>query len=116
MSIELPADFYRGIDLFNEHDFFECHEVLEDVWRQQVDPERQLTQGIIQVAVALYHAGRNNFTGAEKLLNRGLARIAHSQELGVDIDVTDLFEQSKSALDAVTRNEQPSLFRIRRRS
>lgn len=112
-----PASFYRGIELFNGEEYFECHEVLEDVWREQVDPERQLTQGIIQIAVALYHARRDNFAGAEKLLMRGLARVRASFDLNsVDIDVHDLDEQATKALNAVSTGSRPNSFRIRRRA
>ncbi|MBY0545996.1 MAG: DUF309 domain-containing protein [Candidatus Obscuribacterales bacterium] len=64
-----------GIELFNAGEFFECHEVLEDLWNEQVDPEKQLTQGVLQIAVGYLHLGRDNRVGALKLLTRGLARV-----------------------------------------
>jgi uncharacterized protein len=111
--MQLPPDFYRGVNLFNEQEFFECHEVLEDVWNEQPEPERQLTQGIIQIAVALYHAGRNNFVGAERLLNRGIPRVELSLPLDVNVDVADLLANALAALDAVSQQKQPTLFQIR---
>lgn len=65
----------RGIELFNAGEFFECHEVLEDLWNEQIDPEKQLTQGILQIAVGYLHLGRDNRVGALKLFTRGLARV-----------------------------------------
>lgn len=57
----------RGMELFNEEEFFECHEVLEDLWLTTQDGYKDLYKGIIQSAVALYHLERGNLRGAEKL-------------------------------------------------
>src|SRR2546425_7712089 len=62
--------YLRGIKLFNSAAFFEAHEVLEDVWRAAPEPERKFLQGVIQVAVALYHHGNGNLVGARSLLGR----------------------------------------------
>jgi hypothetical protein len=116
MTLELPTDFYRGIDLFNEQEYFECHEVLELVWRDQTGPERELTQGIIQLAVGLYHLSRDNSQGALKVMTAGMKRVGLSIDLDVDIDVKDLFWQSTEALTEIMQQKQPALIRIRRRS
>ncbi len=71
----LAPQFLQGIELFNKKEFFDCHEVLEEYWKSQQGPDRELTQGIIQIAVAYYHALKGNRKGAIKLFNRGLPRI-----------------------------------------
>jgi predicted metal-dependent hydrolase len=49
-----PAERRRlvrlGVDLFNRGDFFEAHEVLEEVWRSTRPEPRDLFQELIQVA------------------------------------------------------------------
>ncbi len=67
--------FWQGVALFNEREFFDCHEVLEAYWKQQSEPDKQLTQGLIQIAVAYYHVLRENRSGALKLLDRGIPRV-----------------------------------------
>jgi hypothetical protein len=62
--------FSAGISLFNRGAFFEAHEVLEDVWRPSIEPERKFLQGLIQVAVALHHHSKGNSAGATSLLQR----------------------------------------------
>lgn len=74
-SDEHTENFNHGIELFNKREFYDCHEILEAVWKKQAEPERQLTQGIIQIAVAYYHALRGNKAGAIKLLTRGIPRV-----------------------------------------
>jgi len=63
--------FRRGVRLLNEGAYFEAHEVLEDVWREAPHAEKKFLQGLIQVAVALYHHSRGNRVGARSLLARG---------------------------------------------
>ena len=67
--------FLRGIEQFNEQEFFECHEVLEELWNRQLEPEKQLTQGILQIAVGYYHYLRGNYEGTRRLFRRGLPRV-----------------------------------------
>lgn len=71
----LQAEFRLGIEQYNRREFFECHESLESVWKQYLETDRELIQGIIQVAVAYYHLERDNFEGCRKLLDRGLGRL-----------------------------------------
>ncbi|MBD2869855.1 DUF309 domain-containing protein [Paenibacillus arenilitoris] len=46
-------------------DFFECHELLEEYWKEHPgDALAEAWVGLIQLAVALYHQRRGNFRGA----------------------------------------------------
>jgi uncharacterized protein len=55
---------------------FRAHEVLEASWKAAPPAERQLWQGLAQVAVGLTHAQRGNASGAVALLRRGGERVA----------------------------------------
>lgn len=62
--------YQRGLELFNRGEFFDAHEVLEDVWRAAPVEEKKFLQGLIQVAVGLHHYSRGNLVGARSLLAR----------------------------------------------
>jgi len=55
---------------------FRAHEVLEASWKAAPPAERDLWQGLAQVAVGLTHAQRGNERGAAALLRRGGQRVA----------------------------------------
>ncbi len=55
---------------------FRAHEVLEASWKAAPPAERDLWQGLAQVAVGLTHAQRGNARGATALLRRGGRRVA----------------------------------------
>jgi hypothetical protein len=54
---------------------FHAHEVLESAWKTGPPGERELWQGLAQIAVGLTHARRGNARGAITLLRRGTQRI-----------------------------------------
>jgi uncharacterized protein len=54
---------------------FHAHEVLEASWKSGPPDERDLWQGLAQIAVGLTHAHRGNATGAVALLTRGARRV-----------------------------------------
>jgi uncharacterized protein len=66
---------------------FHAHEVLEAAWKSGPRHERDLWQGLAQVAVGLTHAGRGNAPGAVALLRRGAGRVrAYQAQAGGDRD------------------------------
>ena len=67
MTEEFPVQYREGIRLFNEEEFFECHDVLEELWSETTGPDRKFLQGLIQASIALFHFGNENFGGAKKL-------------------------------------------------
>lgn len=81
--------FVRGIEEFNRQDFYECHETLEEYWNTLPAslPERQLVQGIIQIAVGFYHLKRDNVKGTLKLFTRGNDRLISSSNFVAGLDV-----------------------------
>jgi hypothetical protein len=54
---------------------FHAHEVLEAAWKTGPPDDRDLWQGLAQIAVGLTHARRGNARGAVALLRRGTQRI-----------------------------------------
>ena len=71
-----PPDprYLAGIAFFNAGDFFEAHEVWEELWHDCEPADRRFYQSLIQAAVALYHFGRGNREGACRLFARGRAK------------------------------------------
>jgi predicted metal-dependent hydrolase len=76
----------RGVMLFNEGDYFACHEVWEELWKHSAGETRIALQGLIQAAAALLHAKRGNLRGARSVYRRAAANleIVTSNCLGID--------------------------------
>ena len=74
--------------LLDEGRPFHAHEVLEATWKSAPAAERDLWQGLAQLAVGLTHALRGNSVGAAALLRRGADRIsgyADGPPHGIDV-------------------------------
>ena len=80
--------FEIGMKLFNSCQWYKSHDVFEEIWHETGGPERQLLQGILQVAVAQVHLENNNFNGATILYGEALGRLKRFQlaNLGLDIE------------------------------
>ncbi len=60
----------EGIALFNKGEYYKCHDALEEAWKQDQSPARELYRGILQVGIAIYQVQRGNYRGAMKMLLR----------------------------------------------
>jgi len=75
MPAEYPPQYLEGIRLFNEREFFECHDVFEELWTDTHGEERRFLQGLIQSAVGLYHFGNGNLGGARKMYHAAVEKL-----------------------------------------
>ncbi|MEX2558857.1 MAG: DUF309 domain-containing protein [Pirellulales bacterium] len=80
--------YLKGIEYFNECEFFESHEAWEELWTGNFGPSRKFLQGLIQAAVALHHFGNGNIRGARKLYYgaRGYLEAYRPRHMGMDLD------------------------------
>ncbi len=90
----LPDEFWRGVEQFNQQEFYACHDTLEALWIEAIEPDKKFYQGILQIAVALYHLGNQNWRGAVILLGEGMQRLRHYQPIYAELDVEEFLAQS----------------------
>ena len=90
---------------------FHAHEVLESAWKTGPPGERELWQGLAQIAVGLTHARRGNARGAITLLRRGTQRVQACQPSPspYGMDITAFLA---AADDLAARIEEHGLDRI----
>ena len=79
----------EGIGLFNQGKYYECHEVLEEIWREEKGKIRDLYKGILQVGIAIHHAKRSNLKGAVRLVSSGIELLRSFEPECMGIDVED---------------------------
>ena len=80
----------EGIRLFNQREFYEAHEPLEEAWMLTSSPERDLYQGILQIGLAYYQISRGNTRGALKMFKRGDRNLAPLGDHLLGIDISQL--------------------------
>jgi hypothetical protein len=99
----------EGIRLFNNREFFQCHEVLEEAWTPERGQRRLFLQALIHLAVGFYHYQRGNPVGARRQLHKGLAKLAAYLPYCEGIDTSRLYGDTVAALDRIKGAAQGAL-------
>jgi uncharacterized protein len=107
MTEDVESAFWESVEQFNQQEFYACHDTLEAIWIEAMEPQRTFYQGILQIAVALYHLGNANLRGATILLGEGSNRLRRYQPIYAKVDVTALVTQSTELLKKL---QQAQLF------
>lgn len=87
-----------------DRDYFECHEVLEELWlAKQRDP---LYKALLQVAVGLYHCRNNNMRGATIMLSGAAAKLEEYSAVTLGINLAKLVVEVKGYVRRLESCEQ----------
>lgn len=90
-----------GILLFNQGEYFEAHEALEDAWRVEPEPIRDLYRGILQIAVTYLHILRRNYSGAIKVYGRSQKWLRGWPDSCQGVDVRQLQVDVRTVMQAL---------------
>lgn len=101
-KIEKEDAMQRAKKYFNDERYWECHEVLEGVWKQTHEGEKDLVQGIILVAAALVHYQKYENDICLSILNRAMEKFAHASGMYFGIDVNRFQETVSTMISSKT--------------
>lgn len=91
-----PEKYIQFLVHFNgDRDYFECHEILEDYWKEATDKKKDsIWVGFILLAVSRYHHRRGNFKGAQRTLVKAIKILSlHQNDLSKQgLNVSVLFQ------------------------
>ena len=80
----------EGIELFNRQLYWECHEVFEDLWKEdRGDNARYVWWAIIQVAAAMIHYRDKKISGARGLIAKTKEKFSKCEELKIETKIMD---------------------------
>ena len=114
-TINFKDSLFIALNLFNNHEWYEAHDAFEEI-RNFVDgDERQVIQGILQVAVSQFHLSKGNLNGATILLGEGLGRIKTRTNINFGIDLESFCRRLEELLrklqykEILNDNDKPFL-------
>lgn len=96
-----PSALAQGIREFNAWRFYDCHETLEEIWREQDAELADLYQGIIKVAAGFHHLLRGNHKGAVTLLAGGIALLEPFRPACLGVDISRLIDDTRPCLERI---------------
>lgn len=91
-----------GLEAFNQGEYFEAHELLEDAWNEDEGPARDAYKAILQVAVAYLQIERQNYAGAVKMFLRARQWLGPLPDVCRGIDISRLRSDAESVYQALT--------------
>jgi uncharacterized protein len=81
----------QGVDCFNRGEFYDAHEVWEDVWRSNLPEPRTLLQGLIQVAAGMHQfLDLHRTIGPRRTLAKAAAHLEPYAPVTLGLDVAGL--------------------------
>ncbi len=110
--------FKKGLELFNEEEFFECHEVIEDLWLETdpKDPIRDLYKGVIQAAAAIYQFERGILSGAAALFKTSVGYLENYKPRALGLDVERLVKDMKTCFEPLEGWERKKKISLQKKS
>lgn len=86
--------FGEAVHRFNNRRFFDCHDVLEDIWMDIRGRERLFYQGILHVAVGLYHYENRNYKGSYSQLGKAGQKLKNFLPVYRGVDTRKLLNEA----------------------
>ena len=100
--------FEEGKSKYLRGEYFDAHEIWEDLWSDYYLIDRKLIQGLIQLCVSLVHLDNGNLKGAKSLLKKSIEKFSQFEKTDRSINLKLLKE------DLITlEKEYKSLTRAR---
>jgi predicted metal-dependent hydrolase len=107
----------HAFEQFNRGEYWAQHETLETIWRAERDEMiRNFYKGVLQIGVGFYHLTRQNYSGAIKVLTRGINYLRPYSPRCFGVDVARLIDESARILarvharEEIARNELPRVY------
>ena len=85
--------FFEGLQAYEEKDFFEAHELWEELWSEYYLDDKTFIQGLIQLAVSFVHLGNGNLNGAKSLMKKSGDKFSSYSGLHRGINIDKLKQQ-----------------------
>jgi hypothetical protein len=85
-----PGQILLAIRQFNNREWYDCHETIEELWLGESGEMKDFLQGVLQIAVALHHWRNGNHGGAVSLLVSGSNYLKRVSDVCLWVDVPAL--------------------------
>ncbi len=86
----------KALNFIANREFYEAHELFEDIWKifdKNQKYERNCTQGLVRVCIALYHYKEGRLDSALKVLNIARNQLLNCEDCFLTINLKLLLEE-----------------------
>lgn len=98
-----PDELMQAVTEFNAGDYLNCCRTLQFISLYEPRQERNLYQGIIQIATGLQHWQEGDYRGSLRLLKTGKQLVQRVGPACLEVDVAKLIEQTNRVIDELEK-------------
>jgi predicted metal-dependent hydrolase len=99
MEKKYPEQYYLFFRKFNDRQFYECHDLLEEIWLE--DKTNKFLQGLLQLAVGIYHFECGNIKGARWMFGNARKYLSKYTPKHWNLDVNQVIAYIETCLNAL---------------
>jgi uncharacterized protein len=100
-----PREYLKGIEDFNARNYFDAHEVWEEIWLRSTGDTKLYYQMLIQAAVGLHHYERDNLRGARGMYKNVVEKLQRLPSFYMSLDLADFSRQYRNFFAGLFENE-----------
>ncbi|HZG14651.1 MAG TPA: DUF309 domain-containing protein [Candidatus Bathyarchaeia archaeon] len=105
-----PEQYYLFLQKFNEGEYYECHDLLEEIWMEE--KTNKFLQGMLQLSVGLYHFGYGNIKGARWMFGNARKYLSRYTPVYWDLDVERVIAYLDQCLAALPEEDTIPFARV----
>ncbi len=94
----------KGLQAFNQREFYDAHEYFEDAWRISPLEEREFYRALLQLSGGFYRLTQGRPAAAHKFFDRALFWLRPFPDSFKSLDVVDLRARLKALLIALEKD------------
>jgi hypothetical protein len=113
-----PREYIEGIRRLNAGEYFEAHEVWEEIWLRSSGETKLFYQTLIQAAVGMHHYERGNLRGALGMHKNVIEKLGRLPDVFMSLDLVEFKHEFENFLadlvdkDAVTKKRDRPVIRL----
>lgn len=112
----MHAKLKEAVRLFNRRAYFDCHQLLEEVWQTAAAPDKPLYEALIRLSTGLHlRFQRGGGQGAINLLTQALMRLEDLRPAAHGIDVARLYRELDRHIEDLKASPKPRVGLFERR-
>ena len=101
--------YLKGIEHFNKREFYDAHEIWEELWHEEQGEAKNFVQGLIQFATSLHHFEAFNLKGAKLLYEGGVELLTPYGDRFWDLPVKKLLDDTTRCVKGMLSYAQKDL-------
>ena len=103
--------FYRGVDSFNNKDYYDAHEYFEEIWTEHKLEDRVFIQALIQLSVAYFHITNSNKNGAMGLFKKSIKKLdLYIDTIQIISNINDIIKAAHDSYKYIQQIDDTNLF------